>query len=66
MVHIMCDYRRLAFSLCSNILFPGGVAQLARAPALHAGGRRFDSDHLQSSYKHFRKRIILWAYSSVG
>ena len=24
----------------------GGLAQLARAPALHAGGRRFDSDIL--------------------
>ena len=22
---------------------PGGLAQLARAPALHAGGQRFDS-----------------------
>ena len=26
----------------------GGVAQLARAPALHAGGRRFDSDRLHA------------------
>ena len=24
----------------------GGVAQLARAPALQAGGHRFESDHL--------------------
>ena len=24
-------------------LKPGGLAQLARAPALHAGGQRFDS-----------------------
>jgi hypothetical protein len=24
----------------------GGLAQLARAPALHAGGRRFESDIL--------------------
>lgn len=23
---------------------PGGLAQLARAPALHAGGHRFESD----------------------
>jgi hypothetical protein len=29
----------------------GGLAQLARAPALHAGGHRFDSDILhQDSY----------------
>ena len=26
--------------------FNGGLAQLARAPALHAGGHRFDSDIL--------------------
>ena len=29
----------------------GGLAQLARAPALHAGGHRFDSDILHDSYK---------------
>jgi hypothetical protein len=27
----------------------GGLAQLARAPALHAGGHRFDSDILHNS-----------------
>jgi len=27
----------------------GGLAQLARAPALHAGGHRFDSDILHKS-----------------
>ena len=26
--------------------YNGGLAQLARAPALHAGGHRFDSDIL--------------------
>ena len=26
----------------------GGIAQLARAPALQAGGRRFDSDYLHT------------------
>ena len=31
----------------------GGIAQLARAPALQAGGRRFDSDYL-----HLRDLII--------
>ena len=30
----------------------GGLAQLARAPALHAGGHRFDSDIL-----HYLKKI---------
>jgi hypothetical protein len=29
----------------------GGLAQLARAPALHAGGHRFDSDIL-----HYKRR----------
>ena len=28
--------------------FYGGLAQLARAPALHAGGHRFDSDILHN------------------
>jgi len=26
-----------------SVFFLGGLAQLARAPALHAGGQRFDS-----------------------
>ena len=25
------------------LILPGGLAQLARAPALHAGGQRFES-----------------------
>ncbi len=29
-----------------EIYINGGLAQLARAPALHAGGHRFDSDIL--------------------
>ena len=33
----------------------GGLAQLARAPALQAGGRRFDSDILHGE---FRLQII--------
>ena len=32
----------------------GGVAQLARAPALQAGGHRFESDHL---HQHIEKYI---------
>ena len=28
----------------------GGLAQLARAPALHAGGHRFDSDILHKQF----------------
>ena len=31
----------------------GGIAQLARAPALQAGGRRFDSDYLHKKRTDF-------------
>ena len=32
----------------------GGIAQLARAPALQAGGRRFDSDYLHQAKTPFQ------------
>ena len=32
----------------AQIIRFGGLAQLARAPALHAGGHRFDSDILHN------------------
>ena len=35
-------------------MFTGGLAQLARAPALHAGGHRFESDIL-----HTKKNVRL-------
>ena len=41
-----------AVQVCSGLLVIGGLAQLARAPALQAGGHRFESDIL-----HFEKRI---------
>ena len=31
------------FASCTSALFYGGLAQLARAPALQAGGQRFES-----------------------
>ena len=40
--------------LFSTLDFYGGVAQLARAPALQAGGQEFDSPHL-----HHPKKFIL-------
>ena len=43
--------KRLKFCLASWI---GGVAQLARAPALQAGGQEFDSPHL---HQHIEKYI---------
>ena len=33
----------------SDIIITGGLAQLARAPALHAGGQRFESVILHAS-----------------
>ena len=33
----------LSFASCTPALFYGGLAQLARAPALQAGGQRFES-----------------------
>ena len=32
-----------AFCILNSALSQGGLAQLARAPALHAGGQRFES-----------------------
>ena len=40
-----------------GIWFNGGLAQLARAPALHAGGHRFDSDILHNKFfENFNKQ----------
>jgi hypothetical protein len=39
-------------------ILDGGVAQLARAPALQAGGQEFDSPHL-----HHRELIYLYVNS---
>jgi hypothetical protein len=39
---------------------PGGLAQLARAPALHAGGHRFESDILHQNKKNNRSRRSNW------
>ena len=39
----------LSFASCTPALFYGGLAQLARAPALQAGGQRFESVILHHS-----------------
>ena len=39
----------LFFNVLFCTLLYGGVAQLARAPALQAGGQEFDSPHLHHS-----------------
>ena len=39
------------------LLKNGGLAQLARAPALHAGGHRFDSDILHKSVD-----LLIWLF----
>lgn len=36
----------------------GELAQLARAPALHAGGHRFDSDILHDYLERGKKKFI--------
>ena len=36
----------------------GGIAQLARAPALQAGGRRFDSDYLHNKRPDHRDQVF--------
>ena len=41
--------QRAAIHFASNFEFQGAVAQLARAPAWHAGGRGFESHQLHSS-----------------
>ena len=38
-------------TLISTLNFQGGVAQLARAPALQAGGQEFDSPYLHHGRK---------------
>ena len=35
----------------------GGLAQLARAPALHAGGHRFDSDILHKGFVFYKPYV---------
>ena len=39
----------------------GGLAQLARAPALHAGGHRFDSDilHFLKKLNYFNQQLLV-------
>ena len=37
---------------CRLIIEDGELAQLARAPALHAGGHRFDSDILHNKFNY--------------
>ena len=46
----------------------GGIAQLARAPALQAGGHRFESDYLHHNIRQLIKSLKqkLLGYSSVG
>ncbi len=48
----MSDYNSLIHTITkSHINLEGGLAQLARAPALHAGGQRFESVILHSTLR---------------
>ena len=40
--------KKVLYIIIALAILWGGLAQLARAPALHAGGHRFDSDILHS------------------
>ena len=55
LLKIYCLFFNVLFS---TLNFYGGVAQLARAPALQAGGQEFDSPHLHHPKKNFRKQHI--------
>ena len=47
--------------IVSALVFAGGLAQLARAPALQAGGQRFESVIL-----HFRAVVhLFWCFSGT-
>ncbi len=50
----MASHWVLLITSYSLLIKNGGLAQLARAPALHAGGHRFDSDilHLLNTMYH--------------
>ena len=41
----------------------GGIAQLARAPALQAGGRRFDSDYLHKKARSFQVELFCVSFT---
>jgi hypothetical protein len=43
----------------AQIIRFGGLAQLARAPALHAGGHRFDSDILHNGIKCLQISLLI-------
>ena len=53
-------------ALLSWGLLKGGLAQLARAPALQAGGQRFESVilHLKAKYKNYKSYKTYKTYKS--
>ena len=62
-IYLTCVEGNAYFSLFTLSLFtlPGGLAQLARAPALQAGGQRFESVILHSS----RRRVYVLTWKSL-
>ena len=44
----------------------GGVAQMARAPALQAGGQEFDSPHLHHKTNQTKKHIEKYIDTKIG
>ena len=49
------EARLLSLASCTRSLFYGGLAQLARAPALQAGGQRFESVILHNGVNRMTK-----------
>ena len=47
-LRVVVDYNVARMQVYSCLLYTSGLAQLARAPALHAGGQRFESVILHS------------------
>ena len=63
---------RSAVQVCQGLRMYGGLAQLARAPALHAGGQRFESVILHQAatrgiwnWKFFTSHISLFTCVSA-
>ena len=52
--------QRSCINLAEDYEFYGAVAQLARAPAWHAGGRGFESPHVHQPFQCLKKLSLLY------